>query len=266
MAILNLTSDSFSGDGLLANLQTNRIINVAQKLVKDGADIIDIGAESSRPGAKPISIKEELRRTVPIIKVLAKKIKVPISIDTYKAEVAEQALDSGASIVNDISALSDLKMPKVIKKYKSAVVLMHMQGNPLNMQDNPRYKSLIPEIINYLRKKIKIAVDSGISWDKIMVDPGFGFGKTLEHNIRILKRLREFEVLGLPILAGPSRKSFIGKIISKDVGERIFGTAAAVSLAIANGAHIIRVHDVKAMADVVKVTDAIMQCETQEKD
>ncbi|MEK6715330.1 MAG: dihydropteroate synthase [Candidatus Omnitrophota bacterium] len=267
MGILNLTPDSFSGDGLYrlqaasSKLEANKIINIAKEMMKDGADILDIGGESSRPGAKPISVKEELNRVIPLIKVLAKKIKIPLSIDTYKHEVAQAALDNGASFVNDITALSDKKMPEIIKKYDAAVVLMHMQGRPQDMQNRPHYKSLIPEIIKYLSKKIEIAVDSGINPDKIIIDPGIGFGKTAEHNLEIINRLREFEVLKRPILVGPSRKSFIGKILNKDVQERIFGTAAAVALSIAQGAHIVRMHDIGQMRNVADVCDAIIQCQ-----
>ena len=265
MGILNLTPDSFSGDGLFSKSQIpnpksqiKKIIGIAEKMIRDGADILDIGGESSRPGAKNIPVKEELKRVVPVVKLLAKKIEIPISVDTYKHEVAQAALDNGASIVNDITALSDKKMPEIIKKYDAAVVLMHMQGRPQDMQNRPHYKSLIPEIIKYLSKKIEIAVDSGINPDKIIIDPGIGFGKTLAHNLEIINRLREFGVLKRPILVGPSRKSFIGKILAKDTTERVFGTAAAVALAIANGAHIVRVHDARQMRDVAKVCDAIL--------
>lgn len=265
MGILNITPDSFSKDGLLKSKNEklkrenlNHIINYANHMIKDGADILDIGGESSRPGAKPVPAKEEIQRVIPVIKRLSKKIKIPISIDTYKAEVAEAALDSGAAIVNDISALSDREMTRIIKKYKAAVILMHMRGNPANMQDNLCYNSLIPEIILYLRKKIKIAVDSGIEPGKIIIDPGLGFGKSAAQNVEIINRLGEFNVLKMPILIGPSRKSFIGKILNKGERERAFGTAAAVCLAIANGAHIARVHDVAALKDAAKVADAIL--------
>lgn len=282
MGVVNLTPDSFSGDGLYRDmgcgirdagygmrdaqfatrypLPTTRIIDFVEKMVSDGADIIDVGGESTRPGAKAISVKEELIRTIPIIKKLAKKIKVPLSIDTYKPEVAKQALDNGAVIVNDITGLRDPRMLKIIAKYKAGVVIMHMKGNPTTMQKNPIYKSLIDEIIDFLDKAIKRAVETGINKDRIIVDPGIGFGKTLEHNLEILKGLREFKTLGYPILVGPSRKSFIGKILKVEPQERIFGTISACVLAATFGAHILRVHDVKAVKEALKVTDAILNC------
>ncbi|MDP1853830.1 MAG: dihydropteroate synthase [Candidatus Omnitrophota bacterium] len=256
MGILNLTPDSFTGDGLY-RLSTDKIIKKAEQMVRDGADILDIGGESTRPGAKPISEKEEIKRVIPPIKILAKRIKIPISIDTYKSKIAELALDNGASIVNDITAFGDNNMPKTIKRYNAAVVLMHMRGKPLDMQNNPHYRSLITEITGYLQKRIKIAVDSGISSDKIIIDPGIGFGKTLEHNMEIIRRLAEFKKMGFPVLIGTSRKSFIGQILNKEPQGRLMGTAASIALSIANGADIVRVHDVREMHDVVKIIDAI---------
>jgi dihydropteroate synthase len=226
-------------------------------MIRDGTDIIDVGGESSRPGARPIPIKEELDRTIPVIKALAKKIKVPISIDTSKPEVARQALDNGAVIVNDITALKNPKMAKVIAKYKAGVVIMHMKGNPATMQKNPLYKSLMDEIIEYLDKAINTAIDAGIDREKIILDPGIGFGKALVHNLEILKNLRELKVLGRPILVGPSRKSFIGKILNVGHQERIFGTVSSCVLAVKNGANMVRVHDVKAVKQALKVLDAI---------
>ncbi|MDD5519131.1 MAG: dihydropteroate synthase, partial [Candidatus Omnitrophica bacterium] len=204
MGIVNVTPDSFSGDGLSDKC---RAVEYAEKLVKDGADILDVGGESSRPGAKPVSLKTELSRTIPIIKTLVRKIKVPVSIDTCKAEVAHQALDNGASLVNDISGLKNIKIAKIASRYKAGVVIMHMRGNPRSMQKNPQYVSLIDEIIAYLAEAIARGVAAGIAKEKIIIDPGIGFGKTLEHNLEILKRLREFKVFGLPILSGTSRKA-----------------------------------------------------------
>lgn len=260
MGIVNLTSDSFSGDGLYQNnkYEQSRVIDLIQKMVDDGADIIDIGGESSRPGARPVSVKEELKRTIPIIKVLSKKIKVPVSIDTYKSEVAKLALDNGAVIVNDITALKDADMARVIARHKAGVVLMHMQGNPRNMQNNPVYPSLVLDIISFLDKAIQKAKESGIAEDKIIVDPGIGFGKTLQHNLEILKRLRDFKILGSPILVGPSRKSFIGKILNQEAQKRIFGTVSACVLAAKSGAKIVRVHDVKPVYEALKITGAIL--------
>ncbi len=257
IGILNITPDSFSGDGLLS-YSLDKIVDMGQKMIADGADIIDIGGESSRPNSQAVSVEEELKRIIPLVKILAKKVSAPISIDTYKPRIAEEALDNGASIVNDITALRDNKMPQVIKKYNAAVILMHMKGTPSNMQDNPQYESLIEEISQTLKRSVETAISSGIAKDRIMIDPGIGFGKTLTHNLEIIKRLGEFQKLDLPLLIGPSRKSFIGNILNKDPDERLFGTAASIGIAIANGAHIVRVHDVAEISDVVKVADSII--------
>lgn len=260
MGILNLTPDSFSGDGLYPKKDIGPVVNYVQKLVRDGADIIDVGGESSRPGARPVSIKEELSRTIPAIKALVKRIKVPISIDTYNPEVAKSALDSGALMVNDISGLRDPKMAGIIARRKAAVVIMHMKGRPRTMQKNPRYSSLILEITDYLSAAIKKAQDSGIERKKIIIDPGIGFGKDLEHNLEILKRMREFKVLGMPILVGTSRKSFIGRLLKAQVQERIFGSVSSSVLAVNNGAHIVRVHDVRETKQSLKILNEVERC------
>ena len=261
MGIVNLTPDSFSGDGLYklsaVSYQPSAAMDYVEKMVGDGADIIDIGGESSRPGGKSVSIKEELERTIPLIKNIAKKIKVPISIDTQKPEVARQALDNGAVMINDISGLRNPKMRKVVARYKAAVVIMHMKGNPRTMQKNPVYRSLIDEITAYLDTSIKLALEAGIAKDKIMIDPGLGFGKTVGHNLEIIKRLKEFKILGFPILIGPSRKSFIGKILNLEPKERIFGTVPACVLALENGANMVRVHDVKEVKQAITIEEAI---------
>ena len=258
MAVVNLTPDSFSGDGLLAKgASIQQAIDYAQELVAQGANIIDIGGESSRPGAKPVSKKEEIKRTIPVIKKLSKRIKVPISVDTYKPEVARQALDSGASIVNDITGLRNPRMIEVIAKSKARVIIMHMKGTPRNMQKNPQYESLMDEIIEYLAAAIKRAQDSGIDKKRIIVDPGIGFGKTVEHNLEILRNLKELKILSCPILVGPSRKSFIGKILELPPQERLSGTLASLVVAVMNGANIVRVHDVKFAAQALRITDAI---------
>lgn len=264
MGIMNLTPDSFSQDGLYRTshnaqrtTQLDNITGFAQKLVDDGADILDLGGESTRPGAQPVSIKEELKRAIPLIKLLAGRIKIPISIDTYKPEVARQALDNGASLVNDISGLRNPEMAKIVAKYKAAVVIMHMKGTPVTMQQNPQYSSLIEEIIEYLDKAIKRGEGFGIGKEKIVIDPGLGFGKLITHNLEILRRLAEFKVLGVPILVGPSRKSFIGNILNALPQERIFGTVSACILAVRNGARLVRVHDVKEVKQALKVLDAV---------
>jgi dihydropteroate synthase len=263
MGIANLTPDSFSGDGLYqftvcgSQFAVSKIIEFVEKMVEDGADIIDIGAESSRPGARPVSLKEELARVIPVIKALVKKIKVPIAIDTYKPEVARQVLDSGAVIVNDITGLANSKMAKVLAKYKAGLVIMHMRGKPATMQRKPVYKDVVSEVIDFLDRAINRAICAGIKKNKIIIDPGIGFGKTCAHNLEILKRLNEFKVLGRPILVGPSRKAFIGKILNLPAQERIFGTVSSCVLAAKFGAHIVRVHDVKEVKQALKVTDAI---------
>lgn len=257
MGILNVTQDSFSDGGLY--FDKSSAINRANQMVDEGADIIDIGGESTRPGSEPVSAEEELRRTIPVIEALSKKITVPISIDTYKSEVAKSAIEAGASMVNDISGLRfDPKMPEIIAHYNVPVVIMHIKGTPKDMQQNPVYEALIPEIIEYLRDSISIAKKAGISDDKIIIDPGLGFGKTFEHNLEIICNLREFTLLKKPILIGPSRKAFIGNILGDvPVTERLEGTAAAVAISIMNGANIVRVHDVREMVKVARVADAI---------
>lgn len=257
MGVLNVTPDSFSDEGLY--LDKSLAVRRAHEMIEDGADIIDIGGESTRPGSEPVSLEEEIARTIPVIEALAKDIKVPISIDTYKAEVAKRALDAGASMVNDISGLRfDPDMPEVVSEYKVPVVIMHIKGTPKNMQVDPSYEALIPEIMDYLRISIRLAIKSGINEDKIVIDPGIGFGKTFDHNLDIIKNLHKFTLLEKPILAGPSRKAFIGKILGDaPASERLEGTAAAVAISIFNGANIIRVHDVKEMVKVARVADAI---------
>ena len=257
MGVLNITQDSFSDGGLY--FDKSAAIKRALQMVEEGADIIDIGGESTRPGAEPVTVEEELRRTIPVIEALAKKINVPISIDTYKSEVAEKALDAGASIVNDISGLRfDPEMAKVVSDYKVPVVIMHIKGRPKDMQQNPVYEALVPEIMDYLRKGIRLAKESGVSEDKIIIDPGIGFGKTFNQNLEIINNLHEFTLLEKPILIGPSRKAFIGKILGNVSGtDRLEGTSAAVAISIMNGANIIRVHDIKEMVRVARVADAI---------
>lgn len=265
MGIMNLTTDSFSGDGLYKGTgesgQEKDIVDYARKLEEDGADIIDIGAESTRPGAKAVRLKEELKRLIPAIKKIRKKVKAPISVDTYKAEVARQALDSGASIINDITALSgDRKMAGVISRYKAGVVLMHMQGSPRTMQKNPRYDDLLQEIIDYLRAAINRALDAGIDFEKIVIDPGIGFGKTVRDNLKIIKSLEQLKALGRPILIGTSRKSFLGKIAGGVAAERLAATISSNCLAAMHGARIVRVHDVKEAKQALTVLDATLRC------
>lgn len=256
MGILNVTPDSFSDGGRFFNL-TNAVAH-AKQMAADGADMIDIGGESTRPGAEPVSLDEELRRVIPVIKAIRQEIDTPISIDTYKAEVAEQALQAGANLVNDISALRfDDQMKRVVAKYKVPIVLMHMRGTPKTMQQNPTYEDVVKEIIAFLRERIEAATAAGISRESIIIDPGIGFGKLGWHNLEILKRLAEFRVLGCPILIGTSRKAFIGQILKTEVNERLEGTLASVVISVLNGADIVRVHDVKAVKRAVAITDAV---------
>jgi|SRR3989338_2236623 len=253
MGILNVTPDSFSDGNLF--LDSNEAIKHAKQMVKDGADIIDIGGESSRPGSEPVSEEEELRRVSQIIKKLKDEIKIPISIDTYKPKVAEECIKLGASIINDINGLRNEGMVKVAAKYKVPVVIMHMKGNPKTMQENPVYKDVVKEIKEFFSQQTKKARKAGIK--DIIIDPGIGFGKTTEHNLKILKNLNKFKELKCPILVGPSRKSFIGNITRLQVNERLEGTIAAISIAIMNGANIVRVHDVKECKRAAMVADAV---------
>jgi len=259
MGILNVTPDSFSDGGLFNSQQ--KAIEHGLQMVEEGADIIDVGGESSRPGAESVSTTIELKRVLPVIDGLVKKIKVPVSIDTIKAQVARQAIESGAEIVNDISALhSDKKMTKTIKDTGAAAILMHMRGKPRNMQKgNLVYNNLMAEIADYLKKSSEKALKDGIEKDRLVIDPGIGFGKTPEDNYKIIKNLSQLKELGMPIMVGTSRKSFIGKVIGGEPKERIEGTAATVAAAIINGCHIVRVHDVATMKKVAAVTDAIVQ-------
>ncbi len=259
MGILNVTPDSFSDGGLF--LDRGRAVKQALRMQAEGADIIDIGGESTRPGAEKVLVKDEIKRVVPVIKVLAENLDVPISIDTYKSEVADAAVKAGASMINDISGLRfDPKMAKVAAKHKVPVVIMHIKGTPQDMQKNPTYKALVPEITAYFHECIRIARDAGIQDDMIVLDPGIGFGKTVEHNLEIIRRLKDFKGFEKPILLGPSRKAFIGKLLGDvSISEKLEGTAAAIAIGIFNGANIIRVHDVKEMVRVAKIADGVVR-------
>jgi dihydropteroate synthase len=259
MGILNVTPDSFSDGGLYAD--PARALEYAREMVSQGADIIDIGGESTRPGAAPLTEAEELRRVVPIIERLSTEIAAPISVDTYKSSVAKKALDAGASIVNDISGLRfSPDMAQVVADSAAAVVIMHIKGTPRDMQVNPVYGDVIGEIMEYLDESAAIALKAGVGRNRIMIDPGIGFGKTLEHNLAILDRLDEFRALGFPIVLGTSRKRFIGTVL--DIAEprdRVEGSAATVALGIQRGARIVRVHDVGHMTKVARMTDAVVK-------
>jgi len=257
MGILNITPDSFSDGGKF--LQPGQAIEHGLRMVEEGVDIIDIGAESTRPGAEPVSVEEELRRLLPVLEGLLKRVDIPISIDTYKASVAETVLKTGASMINDISGLRfDNRMKDVVAKYQVPIIIMHIKGEPRNMQQNPYYDDLIGEIYEYLAASIHLAVKTGIARNNIIIDPGIGFGKRLQDNFEILKRLSEFQGLGCPILIGPSRKSFIGKVLDLSPDQRLEGTLAAVTIGIQNGAHIVRVHDVKQVSRACHIIDLLV--------
>lgn len=258
MAILNITPDSFSDGG--NNLSVSSAVKTALQMVEDGADILDIGGESSRPGAEPVSEKEEINRVIPVIKAIRKETKIPISIDTYKSETAKQALASGADIVNDISALRfSQAMGEVVAQNNAPLIMMHMLGTPKEMQKNPGYENVNDEIIRFFQQRIMYAESAGISKEKIIIDPGIGFGKRLEDNLSILKNLELYKLLDCPILIGTSRKSFINAVHStkKDAKNRIGGSIASVLVALSNGADLIRVHDVAETVEAVRIFEAI---------
>lgn len=256
MGIVNATTDSFYDGGRYADPE--RAIAHALELVEQGADIIDVGGESTRPGARSISEQDELAHVTPVVKGLVRRVPVPISIDTTKSRVAEIALDCGASIVNDVSALrQDSAMASVVARFDAGVVLMHMQGSPQTMQQSPHYSDVIGEVVSFLDERLQAALRAGIARSNIILDPGFGFGKLLVHNLSLLDGLSALAVLNRPVLVGLSRKAFIGKVIERPVEHREWGTAAAVALAVDRGAHIVRVHDVAMMIDVVKMAAAV---------
>lgn len=258
MGILNVTPDSFSDGGKY--LGRDAAVLQAEKMAEEGADIVDIGGESTRPGARAVAADEEIRRVIPVIRELSKNKGMVISVDTRKAAVARAALEAGAQMVNDVSGLrQDKDMAGVVAHCKVPVCVMHMQGSPRTMQKKTSYSDLMGEITGCLEKSIAIAIDAGILHEKIIIDPGIGFGKTAAHNLEILKRLQEFRVLGCPILVGPSRKTLIGKVLGLPVEERMEGTAALAAAAIANGADLVRVHDVKEMSRVARMADAIFR-------
>ncbi len=256
MGILNVTPDSFSDAGQYLDVQ--QALDHAKLMVDEGATLIDIGGESSRPGASPVSSTEELNRVLPIVRLVADALDVVISIDTFKAEVARKALEAGAHIVNDITALhGDPDMVSVVAGTEAGLILMHMKGTPRTMQQAPQYEDVVRDVCASLSERVQYAEAQGVAPERIIIDPGIGFGKTTEHNIELLKRLSEFRSLNKPLLIGTSRKSFIGNILDLPVTERVEGTVATVCWAIAHGADIIRVHDVKANVRATLMTDAL---------
>ncbi|MBI3947884.1 MAG: dihydropteroate synthase [Armatimonadetes bacterium] len=257
MGVLNITPDSFSDGGQF--IEARAALAHARRMVSEGADIIDVGGESTRPGAEPVSAEEEIRRVVPIIRGIREFSDVAISIDTYKEPVARAALAAGARIVNDISGLTlDPRLAVAVAQSDAWLVLMHILGSPRTMQQEIRYDNVVGDISAFLRRQMAAAVAAGVPRGRLIADPGIGFGKTAQHNLEILRRLREFAALGVPILVGPSRKSFIGKVLGLPSDQRIEGTAAAVAAAILNGAAIVRVHDVLPMVRVARMADAIL--------
>lgn len=256
MGILNVTPDSFSDGGHF--LEPEKAVEHGMKMARQGAAIIDVGAESTRPDSKPVPAVEQIDRAIRVIKSLAKQVNVPISIDTYIVEVAKAALVAGASMINDISAISHNEMARLAAEHDVPVVLMHMQGTPADMQKYPKYDDVVGEVLKFLLDRARKAEKFGINPEKIFIDPGIGFGKTLEHNLELLRNIDKFVNSGYRVLVGPSRKKFIGAVTGKDVpADRIFGTAAAVAHCVAAGVSIVRVHDVAEMLDVVKVARAI---------
>ena len=257
MGVLNVTPDSFSDGGLF--LRPDDALRRAEEMASEGADLIDIGGESSRPGAEPVPLEEELRRVLPVVREVARRLPLPISVDTYKAEVARKALEEGASIVNDISALRfDPKMAEVVADHRAPVVLMHMKGTPRDMQRNPYYEDVVGEVEAFLKERREAAVRAGIPEGNIILDPGIGFGKRVEDNLQLLKHLDRLVALGNPVLVGTSRKSFIGAVLDLPVEERLEGTLATLVLAVAKGAKLLRVHDVRPAVRAVRMAEAIL--------
>jgi dihydropteroate synthase len=258
MGILNVTPDSFSDGGEF--FDTEKAIQHGIEMVSQGAAIIDIGGESTRPGSQPVSTKEQISRVTPVIKSLHEKLEIPISIDTFNIEVAKAALDAGAAMINDITSLSDQRMGELAAEYEVPIILMHMQGTPATMQKEPVYKNVVQEVLEFLLERAGFAEKAGVPKERIFIDPGIGFGKTLEHNLELLRNLNKFVATGYRVLVGTSRKNFIGKITGKTIpSERIFGTAATVAHCDASGVSIIRVHDVPQMSDVIKITNALLK-------
>ena len=259
MGILNVTPDSFSDGGRFFNRKA--AVRRALEMERDGADIIDIGGESTRPGSRDVDAAEEAGRIITVIEAVAGRINIPVSVDTRKSKVAELAIRSGARIINDVSGLkNDGKMASVAAKYNAALIVMHMKGSPRDMQESPAYRDVVNDIIKSLEGSLAIARRAGVSEDKIIIDPGIGFGKTVGHNLEILNRLGEFKSLGRPICVGTSRKSFIGKVLdAPDTDQRLTGTLVSSAIAIMHGANLIRVHDVKETCEAVRMADSILR-------
>jgi len=260
MGIINISSDSFYAQSRCNS--PDEVLAKAEKMTREGADFLDLGAESSRPWSKPISEQEEIDKLIPVISSLVKITDIPISVDTYKPIVAKEVLKAGAKIINDITGLQKSpEMADVISMYDAGVVLMHMQGSPVTMQESPSYKNVVQEVKGFLEESIKISKAAGILSDQIAIDPGIGFGKNQKHNLEIINKLEMFKVLGKPILIGVSRKSFIGNILKLPPEERLEGSIAASVIGITKGVSIIRTHDVKETRNAIKITEAIIKGE-----
>ncbi|MGQ9582947.1 MAG: dihydropteroate synthase [Thermoplasmatota archaeon] len=257
MGVLNVTPDSFSDGGRF--LDPERAVERGVRMAEEGADIIDVGGESTRPGAPPVPASVEMRRVLPVVRALAQKVRVPISVDTVKPEVARAALEAGAGMINDVSGLRRREMAALAASSGAPVVLMHMRGTPRTMQLDPVYGDVVGEIHRFFRRRMELAAGEGIDTERVILDPGIGFGKTVEHNLELLARLGEFRGLGRPLLVGVSRKSFLGKLLDLPVGERLEGSLAAAVAAVLNGATIIRAHDVRESVRAVRVADAILR-------
>ncbi|MFH1791346.1 MAG: dihydropteroate synthase [Candidatus Omnitrophota bacterium] len=256
MGILNVTPDSFYDGGNF--FSRDKAIERVHAMAREGADIIDIGGQSTRPGAERVSAEEEMDRVMPVVDAVAREIGIPVSVDTFYAAVASEALRKGASIINDITGLrGDPGMAGTIASYNACAIIMHMKGTPKDMQDDPLYGDVVSEVKGFLSESVRMAENAGIAPDSIVIDPGIGFGKTFEHNVILLSRLAELKALGKYVMVGVSRKSFIGHITGRQAGDRLTGTAAACACAVMNGAGIIRVHDVKEMRGAAGVADAI---------
>ena len=255
MGILNVTPDSFSDGGKYTAV--DRALQQLGQMMAEGAAILDIGGESTRPGAQPVSVDEELARVIPVIEAIRNESDIPISIDTSKPEVMSAAVQSGADMVNDVCALQIPGAVETVARLQVPVCLMHMQGEPRTMQASPQYDDLIKDIKKFLSERVDICVAAGVKREHIVLDPGFGFGKTPEHNMSLIKHLQDFRWLGLPVLAGVSRKSTIGYILNKEVDERLYGSIALATMALMNGASIIRSHDVGATMDAIKLVQAM---------
>ena len=256
MGIVNVTPDSFSDGGKYSQL--DQAIAHALKLAEEGAAILDIGGESTRPNATPVSLQQELDRVIPVIEALCGQINIPLSVDTYKPQVMQAAIAAGASIVNDVRALQEPGALKVVASANVGVCLMHMQGTPQTMQNNPQYNDVISDIKTFLQARLQATIGAGVPANRILLDFGFGFGKTREHNITLIQQLESFTELGQPLLVGLSRKSVLGQVTGNDVDARLYATIAASVIAAMKGAKILRVHDVKATVEALKVVTAIM--------